>query len=155
MHPTHPIILYIGHMDTLHSSDPKNVSKFQMYLSYITCDEVNENSPSKTGLSFSACCYRFEALSCYDIWCFSGVFEKFWSNWTKSLTVLKNYKMKSFPHYLLSGFTARKFKLKSSQVTSKWTASIISCFLPILDALCFIHPDNKEGIESTSAWRLL
>ena len=37
-------------MGTLYSSDPKNVSKCQMYLSYITCDEVNENSPSKIGL---------------------------------------------------------------------------------------------------------
>ena len=106
-------------------------------------------------LSFSACCYRFEALSCADICSSSGVFEKFGSTWTLSLTVLKNYKMKSFPHYLLSGFTARKFKLKSSQATSNWTASIISCFLPILDASCFIHPDNNEGIESTFAWWLL
>ena len=39
-------------MDTLYSSDPKNVSKCQIYLSYISCDEVKENSPSKIGLIF-------------------------------------------------------------------------------------------------------
>ena len=32
------------------SKRSKNVSKFQSYLSYITCDEVIKNSPSKIGL---------------------------------------------------------------------------------------------------------
>ena len=52
IHPTHTIIPYIwSHEYPLRLEPNFFSSKFQLYLSYITCDEVNENSPSKIGLN--------------------------------------------------------------------------------------------------------
>ena len=50
IHPTHTIIPYIWSHEYPLRLEPNFFSKFLLYLSYITCDEVNENSPSKIGL---------------------------------------------------------------------------------------------------------
>ena len=51
IHPTHTIIPYIWSHEYPLRLEPNFFSKFLLYLSYITCDEVNENSPSKIGLN--------------------------------------------------------------------------------------------------------